>query len=222
MRVVIAGGGNVGAYIADDLVQAGHQVSIVEIDADRVAAAQALGDPAGVTWIVADACELSELAKASPETADVVAAVTGDDEDNLVFSLLAKQEFAVPRVVARVNNPKNEGLFNETWGVDVALSVPQLIAGLVEEQFTTGRMVRLFALRDKARLVEVTLDSDSILAEKAITDLELPRAFTFVAVLRDGNVIIPRGDTVFHAGDEVLALVTPESEEEGRHLLTGA
>ncbi|MCU1353902.1 MAG: transport system, NAD-binding component, partial [Acidimicrobiales bacterium] len=105
MRVVIAGGGNVGMFIADDLVKAGHTVTIVEVDADRVAAAEAQGEPEGVRWVVADACEVSEFARAEVVQADVVAAVTGDDEDNLVISLLAKQEFAVPRVVARVNNP---------------------------------------------------------------------------------------------------------------------
>ena len=100
MRVVIAGGGNVGTYIADELHRANHEVLIVEIDANRVADAEATGEPEGVTWLVADACEVSEFVEARPERADVVVAVTGDDEDNLVISLLAKQEFAVPRVIA--------------------------------------------------------------------------------------------------------------------------
>jgi len=104
----------------------------------------------------------------------------------------------------------------------VALSIPQLIAGLVEEEVTTGRMIKLFELRDKARLVEVTLVADSPIVGHAISEVDIPRAFTFVAVMRDGAVIIPRGDTRFYAGDEVLALVTPESEEDGRRLLTGA
>jgi trk system potassium uptake protein TrkA len=136
--------------------------------------------------------------------------------------LLAKQEFAVPRVLARVNSPKNAALFNETWGVDIALSIPQIIAGMVEEEISTGRMVDLYQLRGKARLVEVTLVAESPILGKAISELEIPRAFTFVAVMRDGAVIIPRGDTTFYAGDEVLALVTPDSEDEGRKLLIGA
>jgi trk system potassium uptake protein len=112
MRVVIAGGGNVGMFIASELAQAGHDVLIVEIDADHAAEAMAVNEPPGVPWLVADACEVSQFAQAEVDKADVVAAVTGDDEDNLVISLLAKQEFAVPRVVARVNNPKNEWMFN--------------------------------------------------------------------------------------------------------------
>ena len=138
MRVVIAGGGNVGTFIAEDLFKAGHQVTIVEVDGDRVADAVRAGEPVGVQWVAADACEVSEFARAGVDSADVVAAVTGDDEDNLVISLLAKQEFAVPRVVARVNNPKNEWMFNEMWGVDVAVSTPHLLTALVEEAVNNG------------------------------------------------------------------------------------
>src|SRR4051794_29148411 len=126
MRVLIVGGGNVGTYIAGELRKASHTVTIVEIDNDRVEQARSLDYPAGVTWIHADGCEVSEFGMANPEQADVVVAVTGDDEDNLVISLLAKQEFGVPRVVARINNPDNEWLFNETWGVDVSVSTPHL------------------------------------------------------------------------------------------------
>jgi len=143
MKVVIAGGGNVGTFIAEDLAKAGHEIVIVEVDADRVAEATSSTQPAGVRWVTADACEVSEFARAEVETADVVAAVTGDDEDNLVISLLAKQEFAVPRVVARVNNPKNEWMFNEMWGVDVSVSTPHLLTALVEEAVSVGALARL-------------------------------------------------------------------------------
>ena len=118
MRVAIAGAGNVGTYIAGDLREAGHEVILIELDVDLVARLKSTLD---VTWIAADACEVSNLQRAGIETVDVMVAATGDDEDNLVVSLLAKQEFAVPRVVARVNNPKNHWLFNESWGVDVAV-----------------------------------------------------------------------------------------------------
>ena len=175
MRVVIAGGGNVGTFIADDLARAGHDVAIVEIDAERVAAAQANGEPPGVAWVVADACELSELARADLDQADVVAAVTGDDEDNLVISLLSKQEFAVPRVVARVNNPKNEWMFNEMWGVDVSVSTPHLLTALVEEAVSVGTLVRLLSFEGgKARLSEATLTDQSPSAGKDISELALP------------------------------------------------
>ncbi|MCB1031068.1 MAG: TrkA family potassium uptake protein, partial [Acidimicrobiales bacterium] len=121
MRVVIAGGGNVGTFIAEDLAKAGHEVVIVEVDADRVAEAEAQGEPAGVRWIAADGCEVSEFARADVDKADVVAAVTGDDEDNLVVCQMAKHHFDVPRTIARVNNPRNEELFRHL-GVDEIIS----------------------------------------------------------------------------------------------------
>jgi trk system potassium uptake protein TrkA len=219
VNVAIAGGGVVGGDLAKRLIAAGHQVAVIEQSPETVARLEARLPEAEI--IRADACEVRSLRRHKLERFDALVAATGDDEDNLVVSLLAKQEFAVPRVLARVNNPKNEHLYTEAWGVDVALSVPQLIAGLVEEEFTVGRMVRLFDLRDQARLVEVTLDERSPIVGSAISDLDVPRAFTFVAVLRDGKVVIPHGDTRFYADDEVLALVTPESEAEGRQLLTG-
>src|SRR4029079_17492829 len=162
MRVVIAGGGNVGTFIADELHQGGHEVLIVEVDGDRVEMAKRSNEPPGVPWLVADACEVSQLAQAEPEKADVVAAVTGDDEDNLVISLLAKQEFGVPRVIARVNNPKNEWMFNEVWGVDVSVSTPHLLTALVEEAVAVGSFIRLLSFEGgRARLAEVRLADDS-------------------------------------------------------------
>jgi trk system potassium uptake protein TrkA len=222
MRVVIAGGGNVGTFIADDLAQAGHDVAIVEIDAERVAAAQANGEPPGVAWVVADACELSELARADLDQADVVAAVTGDDEDNLVISLLSKQEFAVPRVVARVNNPKNEWMFNEMWGIDVSVSTPHLLTALVEEAVSVGTLVRLLSFEGgKARLSEATLTPESPAAGQDIEALGFPRDSTVVAVIRDGHVIVPRGDTLLRAGDEVLVLTSPDAEASVVETLLG-
>ncbi len=215
MRVVIAGGGNVGTFIADDLVKAGHDVTLVEIAADRVKAAQKLGEPLGVRWVVADACEVGELARADLDQADVVAAVTGDDEDNLVISLLAKQEFAVPRVVARVNNPKNEWMFTEMWGVDVSVSTPHLLTALVEEAVSVGSLVRLLSFEGgRARLSEARLTESSPAAGRDIEELHFPRDSTVVAIVRGDHVIVPRGDTVLHADDEVLVLTTPEAEAD--------
>jgi trk system potassium uptake protein TrkA len=222
MRVVIAGGGNVGQFIATELTQAGHDVMIVEIDGDRVAEAQMRNEPAGVSWLIADACEVSEFARADVDQADVVAAVTGDDEDNLVISLLAKQEFAVPRVVARVNNPKNEWMFNDMWGIDVSVSTPHLLTALVEEAVSVGTFVRLLSFEGgRARLVEVTLAGESPAIGKEIVDVGFPRDSTVVAILRNDRVVVPRGDTVLDEGDEVLVLVTPESEDVVRELLIG-
>ncbi len=222
MRVVIAGAGNVGTFIADDLAKAGHQVTLIEVDGDRVEALQKLYPRDDISWLVGDACELSQFSQASPQTADVVAAVTGDDEDNLVISLLAKQEFAVPRIVARVNHPDNQWLFNEAWGVDVAVSTPHLLTALVEEAVTVGSLVRLLSLEgDKARLSEARLTSDSPANGQDIVSLDLPREASVVAIVRKTNVIVPRGDTMLHDGDEVLILTAPEVEEEVVRILLG-
>ena len=218
MKVAIAGAGNVGVYIAGDLAEAGHEVMVIEQDPDLVAR---LRPTLAVQWFIADACEVSSLHEAGLETVDVVVAATGDDEDNLVISLLAKQEFAVPRVVARINHPSNQWLFNEAWGVDVSVSTPHLLTALVEEAVSVGSLVRLLQFQD-ARLVEVTLAQGSPAAGRAISELGVPRDATIVAVIRERHVIVPRGETLVEPGDEVLVLVTPESEDEVKGLLVGA
>ncbi len=220
MRVVIAGGGSVGRFIAEQLHEAGHSVLILDNDRGIIAQAARSGEPKGVEWFEGDACELTTLARVKVEQADVVAAVTGDDEDNLVVSLLAKQEFGVPRVIARVNNPKNEWMFNDLWGVDVSVSTPHLITALVVEAVSVGTFVRLLSFEGgKARLAEVRLADGSPADGKQIVELGVPRDATVVAVLRADRLIVPRGDTVLRAGDEVVVLVTDESEEDVRALL---
>ena len=219
MRVAIAGAGNVGLFIANDLASAGHEVQLIEQNPDVV---DRLDLAEGVEVVVADACEVSSLREAGLERCQVVVAATGDDEDNLVISLLSKQEFGVPRVIARVNHPKNEWLFNENWGVDVSVSTPHLITALVEEAVSVGRLVRILQFEGgNVRLVEVTLAPDAPVIDKAIKELDIPRDATIVAVLREEHVVMPRGDTVFQEGDEVLAMVTAEAEEEVRQILTG-
>lgn len=220
MKVVIAGAGSVGTAIARDLETSGHEVLVIEQDADLVARRH--GELPGVEWIAGDACEVSTLDGAGLALVDVVVAATGDDEDNLVVSLLAKQEFAVPRVVARVNNSKNQWLFNESWGVDVSVSTPQLLTALVEEAVSVGSLVRLLQFQGgSAHLVEVTLAEDSPAAGVAIADLGIPRDATVVAVVRRDRLVVPRGDTVLQAGDEVLCLVTSEVETTVHRLLIG-
>lgn len=221
MKVVIAGGGNVGTFIADELQKAGHEVTIIEVEPERAAKAEATGEPPGVRWVVADCCEVDNLRKIPLDDVDVLAAVTGDDKDNLVVSLLAKQEFAVPRVIARVNNPKNHWMFNENWGVDVAVSTPHLLTSLVEEAVSVGTLVRLLSFeKGRASLIEVTLAGDARAANRDIVSLDFPRDSTVVAVLRAERVIFPRGDTVLLPGDEVLVLVTPDSEGPVQAILT--
>ena len=206
----MCGAGNVGVYIAKDLHDAGHEVVLLENDSLLVAK---LLPRLPMKVLHADACEVNRLQEAEIQTMDVVVAATGDDEDNLVISLLSKQEFAVPRVVARVNHPENMWLFNESWGVDRAVSTPHLLTALVEEAVTVGSLVRLMEFGD-ARLVEVTLAATSPAAGKQITDLLIPREATVVAVIRNDHVIVPRGDTVIQAGDEIMVLVTSDASEE--------
>ena len=221
MKVAIAGGGVVGRSVAGDLARGGHDVLILEVDMAVVAREQPESD-ARVQWYAGDACEVSTLQDAGVDSADVVVAATGDDEDNLVVSLLAKQEFAVPRVIARVNHPKNHWLFNETWGVDVSVSTPHLMTALVEEAVSVGTLVRLLHFAEgKAGLVEVTLADDSPAGSRQIADLGLPRDASIVAVVRDRRVVVPRGDTVLQIGDEVIALVTSDSEDSVRRILVG-
>jgi len=220
MRVAIAGAGNVGSFIAGALVESGHEVLVVE---SNEAVAERLVESPHLQVCVGDACEVSTLKEAGFGACDVAVAATGDDEDNLVVSLLAKQEFAVPRVIARVNHPKNQWMFDDSWGVDIAVSTPHLITALVDEAVTVGRLVRLFQLeRGNVGLVEVTLADDAAVVGTAIRELAVPHDATFVAIVRDEHVVMARGDTTFESGDEVLALVTPESEDQIRSLLTGA
>lgn len=221
MKIVIAGAGSVGRYMAEQLHSSGHSIRIIDNNADAVARARSIS--VGIEVISGDACEIDTLARAGCRDADVIAAVTGDDEDNLVVSLLAKQEFGVPRVVGRVNNPKNEWMFTDMWGVDVSVSTPHLLTGLVEEAVSVGSFVRLLSLEHgRARIAEVTLAPSSPAIGCTLTSLGFPRESTVVAVLRDGHVIVPRGDTVLLAGDEVIMLSLAEAEADVRRILIGS
>ncbi|MFB9903302.1 potassium channel family protein [Allokutzneria oryzae] len=216
MRVAIAGAGAVGRSIAHELLESNHQVMLIERDREHF-------EPQSVEqaeWVHADACELASLEEAGIELCDVVIAATGDDKVNLVVSLLAKTEFAVRRVVARVNDPRNEWLFTEAWGVDVAVSTPRMLAAMVEEAVTVGDLVRLMTLRQgQANLVEVTLPENTPLAGRTIDSLELPRNAALVTVLRGGRVIVPQGDDPLEAGDELLFVATDDVESDIRSAL---
>jgi trk/ktr system potassium uptake protein len=219
MRVAIAGAGKAGMFIAADLKSAGHQILLIEQNVDLVAKLRPSLD---VEWFAGDACEVSNLQTAGIGEVDVMVAATGEDQVNLVVSLLAKQEFAVPRVVARVNHPSNQWLFNETWGVDVSVSTPHLLSALVEEAVSVGSLVRLLQFEGgDAHLVEVTLAEDSPAKGTPIARMEVPRDASIVAVVRAGRVVVPRGDTVMQVGDEVLVLVKAEAEDQVKELLVG-
>jgi trk system potassium uptake protein TrkA len=218
VRVAIAGAGAVGRSIAVELVESEHQVMLIERELSHIEPE----DVEAAEWVHADACELASLEEAGLENCDVVIAATGDDKVNLVVSLLAKTEFAVRRVVARVNDPRNEWLFDDSWGVDVAVSTPRLLAALVEEAVAVGDLVRLMTLRQgQANLVEVTLPAHTPLAGAPVRALnaKLPKDSALVTILRGGRVIVPQGDDALEAGDELLFVATQAVEEEIRNAL---
>ncbi len=222
MKVASAGGGSVGTAIAADLLDNGHSVQILEKDPDLAETLR--GDLAGIEVLAVDACEVSSLQRAGLRAAEVMVAATGDDEDNLVISWLSKQEFAVPRVISRVNNSKNAWLFNESWGVDVSVSTPQLLTALVEEAVTVGSVVRLMELdRSGATLVEITLDADApaLEGDTTVADLALPADAQIVAIVRDEKVLIPRDDTRLSEGDHVVVLATHGAELEIEKVFVG-
>jgi trk system potassium uptake protein len=216
MRVAIVGAGAVGRSIATELIGNGHSVMLIEKNGSRV---KPKAVP-GAEWVQADACEVTSLEEAQLATCDVVIAATGDDKVNVVVSLLAKTEFAVPRVVARVNDPRNEWLFDENWGVDVAVSTPRMLASLVEEAVAVGDLVRLMEFRKgQANLVEITLPDDTPWGGKPVKRLELPRDATLVTILRGPRVIVPEGDEPLEGGDELLFVAVTEVEERLQELL---
>ena len=216
MRVAIAGAGNVGRSIASELLENGHEVLLIE----REAKALKKQTVPNADWLLADACELDSLEEARLQDCSVVVAATGDDKVNLVVSLLAKTEYGVPRVVARINHPKNEWLFNEAWGVDVAVSTPRLLAALVEEAVTVGDLVRLMTFRrGEANLVEVTLPPNAPIAGHRVGDITWPRDVTLVAILRDNRVITPTADDPLESGDELMFLAAPDMEHELHDLI---
>ncbi|OZM74604.1 potassium transporter TrkA [Amycolatopsis antarctica] len=216
MRVAIAGAGAVGRSIAAELVEAGHTVMLIEREAHQFM-------PETVEqadWVLGDACEVSTLEESGIELCDVVIAATGDDKANLVVSLLAKTEFAVRRVVARVNNPANEWLFTDAWGVDVAVSTPRMLAAMVEEAVSVGDLVRLMTFRQgQANLVEITLPEETPLAGRAVRDIVLPRDSALVTILRGDRVIVPQPEDPLESGDELLFVTQSDLEPEIRAAL---
>jgi trk system potassium uptake protein len=218
VKVAIAGAGAVGRSIARELLQNKHDVLLIDkepgkITPDRIP---------GAEWLLGDACELANLEDAALEEYDVVIGATGDDKVNLVVSLLAKTEFSVQRVVARINHPSNEWLFTEAWGVDHAVSTPRVLAALVEEAVEVGDLVRLFGLREgQANLVEVTLPDGAPVAGKSVRDLDLPKDAALVAIIRGQRVITPTPEEPLESGDELLFVALPEAEAAIRGAVIG-
>jgi trk system potassium uptake protein len=216
MRIAIAGAGAVGRSIAGELLENGHEVLLIDnspkaIKVDTVPRAE---------WLLADACEISSLDDAALQRCQVVIAATGDDKVNLVVALLAKTEYGVPRVVARVNQPDNEWLYNESWGVDVAVSTPRLLSALVEEAVSVGDLVRLMTFgQSEASLVELTMPDDAPLVGQRVGAIDWPADTSLVAILREGRVLVPQPDDPLQAGDELFFVTSDDVEEELARLL---
>jgi trk system potassium uptake protein TrkA len=219
MRIAIAGAGAVGRSIARELIANGHDLLLIDKDVRKVRPERI----PEAEWLQADACELSSLEDAQLENCEVVISATGDDKVNLVVSLLAKTEFSVRRVVARINHPANEWLFTEAWGVDVAVSTPRVLAALVEEAVSVGDVVRLFSLRQgQANLIEVTLPAGAPCAGIPVRDLDLPSDAAMVAIIRASRVLVPTPDEPLEPGDELLFVALPEAEPAIRRAVCAA
>jgi trk system potassium uptake protein TrkA len=215
MRVVIAGGGSVGTAIALDLVDRHHDVTLLEQTSATAEKLKVL--LSGVNVMAADACEYASLSAADLRNIDVVIAATGDDEDNLVISWLSKQEFGVPRVIARINNSRNEWLFNDTWGVDISVSTPALITSLVDEAVEVGSIINLMHLaHGRMRLIEVTLaaSAPAIANDLTLDELRLPDTVRVVAVVRSDQPLVPSGTMRFAEHDHVILIAREDAARD--------
>ena len=216
MRIAIAGAGKVGRAIARELLSNYHQVLLIDRDPDKGRE----GVVPGAEVLLGDTCEIAVLDEADLPACQVLIAATGDDKVNLVVSLLAKTEYGVPRVVARVNHPKNEWMFDEAWGVDVAVSTPRMLSALVEEAVTVGDLVRLFTFRQgDANLVEMTLPASAGVVSSRVGDVTWPTDTALVAIIRDSRVIAPSPDDTLEAGDELLFVASADQESSLEDLL---
>jgi len=220
MKVMIVGGGKVGTYLACLLAREGHWVRLIEVRREEIARLEQ--ELAKETVVLGSGTDPDVLESAGIRQVDVLAAVTGADETNLVATSLARFEFNVSRTIGRVNNPKNTWMFTPEMGVDVALNQADLMGHLILEEMSLGDMVTLLKLRKgQYSLVEEKVDYGSQAAGKAVRDLELPTHCVLSAVMRKGELIIPRGDTVLEPADEVLAVVHTSQLDQLALLLGG-
>ncbi len=218
MFVLVVGGGKVGYYLAKELVGSGHEVVLMEKDRAR---ADQIADEIGSIVIAHDGCEGKYLGEAGANRADIVAAVTGDDEDNLVICQMAKHHFDVPRTIARVNNPKNEDLFQHL-GVDELISPTRMILGAIEQDIPVHELLHLGSLGGSdLELIEAPLLSGSPAIGRAPRDLDIPEGCSLFAVVRDGRAVSLRPDTVLAEGDKVIAIGRAECEAALHEQLIG-
>jgi trk system potassium uptake protein len=217
--VVVVGGGKVGSNLASLLIAEGQEVKVIDHRPDVIARLkQELPDGSVVEG---DGSSPAVLEAAEIRRAKVLAAVTAQDEANLVITTLARFEFSVPRIIARVNDPRNAWMFNVEMGVDVALNQADLMARLIAEEMSLGDMMTLLKLRrGEYALVEEKLKPTSKALGTPLKNMPLPATCVIAAVIRKGGLLIPRGNMIFETGDEVLAVVDPASSEQLRVLLT--
>ena len=220
MFVLVVGGGKVGYYLTRELSQSGHEVVLMEKDRGRAAQ---IADEIGSIVVAKDGCEGSSLADAGAKRADVVAAVTGDDEDNLVICQMAKHHFAVPKTIARVNNPKNELLFKQL-GVDELISPTRMILGSIEQDIPVHELLHLAPLSHEFELVEAQLTAESPAVGRTLLQLQLqlPAGCAVVAIVRDDAAQSVGSDTIFRIGDKVIATGRPDCEAALHGTLIGA
>lgn len=213
MNILIIGGGKVGINLVNLLSNQGHQVTIVEMNNAVYSKLQRSIPQA--RHINGDGCNPTTLREAEVDSMDAVVAVTGDDEDNLVVAKLSKHEYGVERVVARVNNPKNEWLFTPKMGVDIAISHSAMLARIIHEELSMGDLVPLLKLEGgQVSLAELTVPPDSHVMGHRVDSLKLPDDCVLATLLRGGKLLIPRGNTTIEPGDKIIALVKTEQQAE--------
>jgi trk system potassium uptake protein TrkA len=218
MYVIVIGGGKVGYYLAWTLVEKDHEVLVIERDAVAV---ERISERLGAIAMHGDGAEASVLAAAGASRADVVVASTGDDEDNLIVCQVAKRKFKVDRVIARVNNPKNELIFKRL-GIDTTVSQTNVLLHLIEQRIGVDGLTHLLTLRhDEIEIVEARVSEDSPVAGKTLAEITLPAECVFSAITRGEHVILPTGQTRLEVGDEVIAVTRTQSEPQLRRLLVG-
>ena len=220
MYIVIVGGGKVGYYLSKALLDEGHEILVLEKDADRC---EFICEDLGSVCVRGDGCEAATLEAAGTERADMLIAVTGDDEDNLVACQVAKHKFNVPRTIARISNPKNEAIFKKL-GIDVTVSSTNIILENIEEEVPTHPLTHLLSIRDKGlEIVEVKIPPDSATVGKAIRELSLPpESVLSLIISKERKPQVPTANTVIQAEDHIIAVTPPESEEALRTVLRGA
>src|SRR5437867_4122611 len=219
MYIIVVGGGKVGYYLTKTLVNEGYEVLLIERNPKKVGV---YAERFGSVVLEGDGAESSTLEAAGIARTDVVIAVTGDDEDNLVICQTAKKRFNVPRTIARVNNPKNEEIFKKL-GIDVTVSATNLILSIIEQEIPERGLVHLFTIKHaQLAIVEATVEPGADVAGKSLSAIDFPPNTVISAVLHNGSMTIPRGETLLLPKDEVIAIVNKESEESLRKMLTGA